>query len=348
MFVHTGLIKAADNEAELAGVLAHEMSHVALRHGTNQASKSQLLSIPAILAGTALGGGIGGQLGQAAVGLGTNLLFLKYSRDAENQADLLGARIMNGAGYNPIAMARFFEKLKSEGGQRAPQFLSDHPDPGNREAAVQREIQGLPRGNYQSDNGQFQYAKQAAEAVRAPSRQQQQQAVQAAQQGGPPPSEIPSTADLQPLDVGPLQMQIPQGWRAFYDRSSNVVTVAPNGGIVQGPNGYAIGQGVVISAFRPSQSNNLQQAAQELVSQLQNTSRGLRQSGRWRRALVNGQQGVVTQLQGTSPYGGVERITLVALPYQNQLMYLAFVGPGDNYQRLTPTYEAMLRSVRLR
>ena len=107
-YVNTGLLKAVENEAQLAGVMAHEISHVALRHGTNQASKANLLQIPAALAGFALGGSMLGQLAQAGVGLGLNGVLLKYSRDAESQADLLGAQMMAQAGWNPLEMSRFF------------------------------------------------------------------------------------------------------------------------------------------------------------------------------------------------------------------------------------------------
>ncbi len=113
-FVHTGLIVAAENEAQLAGVLAHEISHVALRHGTHQASKAMGIQLLAGLAGLGTGGhGLLGQLSQAGLAFGANSVLLKYSRDAEKQADLLGAQIMSGAGYNPIEMARFFEKLEA-------------------------------------------------------------------------------------------------------------------------------------------------------------------------------------------------------------------------------------------
>jgi predicted Zn-dependent protease len=146
MFVHTGLIASADNEAQIAGVFAHEISHVALRHGTNQASKSSLLQLPAALAGGAVGNGsILGQLAQMGIGFGANSLLLRYSRNAERDADLMGTRMMAGAGYDPIEMARFFEKLKGEAGTaKGLQFFSDHPDPGNRVKAVEDEIRYLP------------------------------------------------------------------------------------------------------------------------------------------------------------------------------------------------------------
>ena len=118
MYVHSGLISAADNEAQLAGVLAHEVSHVALRHSTNQASKAYAFQIPIVLATGMLGNksGLLGALSQIGIGFGLNSLFLKYSRNAEKDADILGARMLAQAGYDPIEMARFFEKL--QGGRR--------------------------------------------------------------------------------------------------------------------------------------------------------------------------------------------------------------------------------------
>ena len=130
MFVFSGLVDFAENEAQIAGVLSHEISHVALRHGTNQLSKTQLFQLPALLAGAALGSGTLGQIVDAGLGLGLNGLFLRYSRDDESQADALGARIMAAAAYDPMEMARFFENLEKKADSGVPEFLSDHPEPG--------------------------------------------------------------------------------------------------------------------------------------------------------------------------------------------------------------------------
>lgn len=150
MFVHTGLIKEAESEAQLVGVMAHEMSHVALRHGTNQASKANLIQLPALLAGQVAGGSLLGSLAQAGVGLGANSVLLKFSRSAESQADYNGALIMSDAGYNPIELARFFEKLEAQSGKqgRAAEFFSSHPNPGNRVQAIEALIPQLPPRQY--------------------------------------------------------------------------------------------------------------------------------------------------------------------------------------------------------
>jgi beta-barrel assembly-enhancing protease len=157
VFINTATIAAADNEAQLAGVLAHEMSHVALRHGTHEATKGKAVEIIAGLAGSATSDNLAGALTRAGISLGANSLLLHYSRDAESQADYNGALIMADAGYNPVEMARFFQKLETRGSEGAlAQFLSDHPTPGNRVQAVQEEVQQMPPKTYRTDSPDFQ------------------------------------------------------------------------------------------------------------------------------------------------------------------------------------------------
>ena len=127
-FMFTGLINASGSEAELAGVLAHEISHVALRHGTHQASKANIIARPALLIGALNSLTLLGRLINVGLGLGLNGVFLKNSREAEAEADALGTHIMSEAGYDPVALAQFFEKLEAQGGPGVPEFLSDHPN----------------------------------------------------------------------------------------------------------------------------------------------------------------------------------------------------------------------------
>jgi len=159
MYIHTGLLAAADNESQMVGVMAHEVSHVALRHGTNQASKQQMLQLPAMLGSQATGsGGLLGTLGQLGINLGANSVLLKFSRGAETEADLLGTRLMHTAGYNPAELANFFRKLEAESGNQnklVEMFMSSHPNPGNRVQAVEREAKSLPARNYNGETGKF-------------------------------------------------------------------------------------------------------------------------------------------------------------------------------------------------
>ena len=173
MFINTGLLKTVDNEAQLAGVMGHEMSHVILRHGTNQASKSRLIELPAILGSQIAGGSMAGQLAQLGIGLGANSVLLKFSRTDESQADLTGSHIMAESGYDPNEMARFFAKLSAQGGQSAPQFLSDHPNPDNRQRAIEDEVRAMPPRQYGHQTGDFQRMKQAVAKIHEPQPKRQ-------------------------------------------------------------------------------------------------------------------------------------------------------------------------------
>ena len=271
-FVHTGLLKAADNEAQLAGVMAHEISHVALRHGTNQASKANLIQLPAMLAGAVVGNGsMLGQLAQLGIGLGANSVLLKYSRDAESDADILGARMMAKAGYNPIEMARFFEKLEAQGGRGGPQFLSDHPNPGNRMRAIQEEIQYMPRSNFSEGNGnELQSIKSRIGSLPAQSANRAQSG--AVGTGDPRPS-----GRMREYRNGAFAVSHPDNWEAFGDNQGGMVTIAPRAGLVQDSRGgVGIAYGVMVSFAQPhSGSRNLGQDTSDLISQLSQSNPGL-------------------------------------------------------------------------
>src|SRR6266568_1452912 len=153
VFVNVGTIQAADNEAELAGVMAHEISHVVQRHGTRAASKQMMAQLPLALVGVIFGRGALSQAAQLGISFGAGSYLLKNSRQSESEADLLGTDIMYDTGFDPHAMAAFFAKIEEEGGARGPQFLSDHPNPGNRVQSVSKEVATLPRKTkYRTDS----------------------------------------------------------------------------------------------------------------------------------------------------------------------------------------------------
>ncbi len=130
VFVNRGAIEAADTEAQLAGVMAHELSHVALRHGTNQATKAQatqgFLGIASGIFGGSAGGALLTQLGSFAAGG----VLLRYSRTAESQADILGTQVLYDTGFDPRAMAQFFESTASSAWMpRLTGLVACHPMP---------------------------------------------------------------------------------------------------------------------------------------------------------------------------------------------------------------------------
>lgn len=161
LYVNRGLLEAADNEAEVAGVMAHEIAHVAARHGVEQASKGELIqwgSLPLIFMG-----GLGGFIIQQAAGLVVPLTFLKFSRGAEKEADRLGAQYMWASGYDPNALVTFFEKLQAQE-KRKPGTLekafSTHPMTGDRIKEARELIVRFPdRGEYQISTSEFKEVK---------------------------------------------------------------------------------------------------------------------------------------------------------------------------------------------
>lgn len=343
-YVHTGLIKAAENEAQLAGVMAHEIAHVALRHGTNQASKANLLQLPAMIAGAVVGnGGLMGQLAQLGIGLGANSVLLKYSRDAERQADLLGAQMMARAGYNPLEMARFFEKLAAQGGSRGPAFLSSHPDPGDRMKLVQEEIQTLPQRNYTlGDSAELrQIQSRLGSLPAAQSGTGARQGVVG--QGDPRPS-----GRFREFRSQAFAISHPDNWEVFGDQGGVSATIAPRSGLVQDRNGnVAVGYGVMVSGFTPHRNGgNLASDTQDLLAQLRQSNPAMQVSGRQTRTSLNRQQALVTTLTNQSPLGGREIDMLVTVERPEGLLYMVFIAPEQDWKQMQPVFEQMLRSVR--
>jgi predicted Zn-dependent protease len=161
-FVNKGLILAADNEAELAGVMAHEIAHVAARHAMENQRKMQILDY-GILAGILLGGGVIGNVLYNAGGLIEGLSYLKFTRGAEEEADKLGVQYMWAAGYDPNAMATMFEKLeaknKKKPGTIAKLFASHPAPPDRRSNAIALAARFPERDEYVISSSEFQRVK---------------------------------------------------------------------------------------------------------------------------------------------------------------------------------------------
>ncbi|HMF57325.1 MAG TPA: M48 family metallopeptidase, partial [Pyrinomonadaceae bacterium] len=161
-YVNKGLILAADNEAELAGVMAHEIAHVCARHAMENQTKGQILQGAAII-GSIFLGGIPGMILNNAGGLGILAAFMKFSRSAEEEADRLGVQYLYAAGYDPRAMATMFEKLeglnKKKPGTLAKLF-ADHPAPADRRASALALVERFPeREEYVISTSEFQRVK---------------------------------------------------------------------------------------------------------------------------------------------------------------------------------------------
>jgi len=353
LFVNTGLITLADNEAQLVGVLAHEMSHVRLRHGTSQASKANLFQIPLMLAGGLAGDGLLGQLTQIGIGVGAGSVLLKMSRTAETQADYNGALIMAEAGYNPIQMAQLFEKLEAQGGQeRTAQFLSDHPNPGNRIKAVQEEILQMPRRSYTTDTRQFARIKDVVAHLPPPAQLRGQ--YDDGHTAPPAPNARPSNRSKQ-FQGRAFTFEYPDNWQTFGDPQSAMVTIAPSDGIVRDRTGkVSIGYGAIVSYYFPQSdevqmrrdADKLRVDTNDFVRQTQEANPGMR-VGEQRSLTVNGYSALVTTLNTSSPFQGETEIDqLVTVLRPEGLWYLVFISPQSESRDIQPIFDQMLRSVR--
>jgi len=274
------------------------------------------------------------------------------SRTAESQADYNGAQTMAEAGYNPIQMAQLFEKLEAQGGQTTAQFLSDHPNPGNRVKAVQDEIQLMPRRSYTTDSHQFAHIKDLVSHLPAPGQLRGQ--YDDGHNAPPTPAARPSNQFRQYRGRA-FTFGYPDNWQTFGDPQSAMATIAPPDGVVQDRSGkIAIGYGAVVSYYFPQSddielrqdTDKLRTGTDDLIQQFQQTDRNMR-AGEQRTVQVNGYSGLVTTLSTTSPFQGETEVDQVVTVVRPQgLWYMVFISPQSETRDIQPVFDQMLRSVR--
>lgn len=346
LYVNRGTIEAADNEAELAGVIGHEIGHVALRHGTTQATKSYLTQFPLAILGGMAGNSVGGILAQIGTQFATSSILLKYSRDDERQADLMSTQILYDSNYDPRYVARFFEKLE---GRQGTEFFSSHPNPDNRIRLINDEIGriGTIPKNSISDSREFrnikQYLKSLPPAPKAG-------AAPADSRGSAPasPPSLPS-ARFASYDAGILKLRHPDNWRAYGNEQT--FTFAPEGGIAGSGSSEALAYGAMISIYTPrstGRSRTLKQATDELVGELRNSNPDMRLSKDQGQIRVGGQAAMSRILTNNSAYGGREMNWLVTALRPEGLVYFIFVAPEGEFGRYQRTFRQILDSVTFR
>jgi beta-barrel assembly-enhancing protease len=349
VFVNRGAIEVADNESQLAAVMAHELSHVALRHGTAQASKAQLAQGAAGIFGGIFGGSTGGALLTQGVALGAGGLLLKYSRTDETQADVMGTQVLYDTGYDPRAMAQFFEKLEAETkGKNPPQFLSDHPNPEHRLERVNEEIDKLggPRANAKRDSAEFEAIKR--EVLALPVAKKVAPVTAASGSAGPPPPPSNHFSDYQ---GSAFSLQYPDNWGV--SDSDGGASFAPPGGVVQGSGGQgALAYGMIVSVepvkVDSNDPNALANATQQVIQSLQKSNPNLRVSQQPTPVRLNGQPGLSTYLSNDSPVGGQETDWLITVLQPQGLSSFLCVAPQASYSDYDKTFSAILDTVRLK
>ena len=355
MYINRGMIEKARNEGEVAGVMAHELSHVALRHGTAQQTKATPFAIGQI-AGQIAGAIIGGTAGQVIAqgsqfGLGT--YFLKYGRQYEKQSDLLGARIMAAAGYDPRDMANVFKTIQAEGGSGAPQWMSSHPDPGNRYQYINQEAQRLRVNGATHDTRDFQNAQARLRSMSpAPSAEQ----VARNSKAGRTPTggdSRPITGNVarpdsryQTYDEGGLfRISVPANWREM--GSNNTVTFAPDGAYGTANGQSVFTHGVQVGVAR-NESHDLNTATDELIDALREGNPRLSRPGNYERGTIGGRQGLRTVLSNVSDAtGGQEVIELYTTQLSDgSLFYTIGVAPREDYNLYGGVFRKVISSIK--
>jgi len=380
IYVNRGVLDQARNEGEVAGVLAHEISHVALRHGTHQASKAYAAQMGISILGGILGGHVGegtAQILNTVGGIGLNALFLKYSRDLETQADVRGSQILASSGYSPIDMVNFFKTLERVDSSKKTSWLSDHPAPPDRIARIQKESAMLRVAEAPSTNaGSLQSIQARMNGYgRAPTTEE-------IMKNGPMTSASSSTRNrgVQPGSVsvgsvappsssmrtytsqsGVYRINYPSNWQ-IVDQGSTGVTIAPPGGVGNANGRNEIIYGAVINHYDPfgntgsylrgtgNANATLDNATNDLIAEIRRGSPYLNEvSGTEQRFRLSGGTALAATLRGNNPSTGItERVTVVTRQLaDDHLLYLLFITPDRDAQNYNGVLQAMVSSMQI-
>jgi len=327
---------------------------VVMRHGTHQASEALLAQAPLALLETILGrsGSLTGQLTAMGLNLGLNSILLKNSRDAEIQADAVAAYILYRAGYDPHALAEYFEIVENKYPQKTVQFFSDHPNPVDRVRRIDADTRdnilmyGQPE-KLKGGSPAFEDARKRLLSLTAPSSAETPPPVAASFASPPPP---PSARFIKFAGYG-ISILYPDNWRV--QRNEDAVVLVPPGGMVEVPEtGAAQAYGMSISRFQPPGGREgawgLVEATQEMLETLRSSNPNLRVIEQ-KAMNLKGRSALSTLLETDSPLPGQkERDQLVTARQSDFLVSLFFIAPQSLFDAYKPTFDAMLQSLELR
>ena len=358
MFVHRGMFTAAASEAEVVGVMAHELSHVLLRHGTANASKAQnpwlqLGQLAGQIGGAVVGGGAGAAIAQGTdFGLGT--LLLRYSRDFEKQADLLGAQIMGRAGYDPRALAHMFETIEKESrsGGGGPQWMSSHPNPGNRTVYINKEAEALTIARA-ADDRDFAPIKTAFASLPTPltmaelAKRKTEGAGNTVQSVGTPGQPVPRpSAEYRSVSGGKLfQAEVPSNWTSL--STSNAIRIVPENGFGQ-LNGQTVFSHGIEFGIAQAGTRDLREATTTWLKAVAQSNPNLRLAGDQQTMKISQRSAIGTPLVNPSPLGGQERIGLyTTFLADGTLFYYLTIVPEKDAANFQEAFKRIGESIRL-
>lgn len=344
IYVSSGLVGAVQNEPELAAILAHQIGHVAARHGTQQVSAEY-----SRLNGRGARATVNDAISRLNLTEGEDSLVTRYNSQAELQADTIATQILYDTRFDPRQMATAFQNLIDQRDSGARDFAFNHPTPPNRTAAIRRELQRLGPlpGSWRGDSAAFRNTQQSM---------RNEDSFGLATVDNVSRAEPPSRRMTTYRGVD-FEIQYPDNWNV--DESSPSIILAPNGGSVSGDLAY----GMMINTFQyqtrntfgrndfalPSQgqtNTSLTEATDQLIQELQRSNPNMR-VGRRTSKRVDGFNAVTVELSNNSPLGGTEVDYLTAVLHSDgQLYYFLGVTRQSDSNVYSPVFDRMVASIR--
>jgi hypothetical protein len=289
------------------------------------------------------------------IGFGVNSVLLHNSRTAESQADAVGTYVLYHAGYDPHAMAQFFQIIEKKYPSRTAQFFSDHPIPANRIQAVNAEIPQLgPAIQGKTDSPEFEAVKRKLLGMPpAPQSGQGAQQSSTGTVGNVPSASVTPSGNFKSYDHSAFRGSYPDNWEVFGDVNS-AVTIAPRAGI----SANAVAYGVIINGFQPEAgrgTGSLDDNTHQLIDSLHQGNPNLKVIGQDETIRVNRVPGKSVELTGPSPLQDLsgnavrEHDWLVTVQRSDgSILYMMFIAPEREFHSLLPTFENMVGSFQLR
>jgi Zn-dependent protease with chaperone function len=337
IYLYRGLVNMAANDDELAAILAHEVSHVASRHGTQQLSRQLLLEAPiAIAAGTPISEVWKEQIARLGITLGVDAPFLRYSRDQEQESGLMSVRLMANAQFDPNAFRTLIEKIN----ESEAAFLFNHPQSQKFSPEIAHEIDRLSNpSRHARESAGFRGFRTALQRFVPPS-------AKATLAAADVPPDTLENVFTHPMDY--YRLGYPAGWQ--------VTRTGPNGAIIAPADGVQfsgdVKRGVMFDLFDISvadRSFTLEQATTRLIAFLRQPNQSLKiVPGAQTQTLISDEPGLRTIMIGKETNKDSEVAWVVTRMYYESLFYMVFVAPEDEFPMYQPVFEQMIRSVRLR
>ncbi len=385
VYINRGIIDNAKNEGEVAGVLAHEIAHVALRHGTHQASKAYAAQAGLSILGGLLGGKAGGGAGNiinAVGGFGLNVVFLKFGRELETQADIRGAQILAASGYTPADMIGFFHTLEQADKAKKTSWLSSHPAPPDRVKRIEQEARLLKVSSQPTTNvSELNALKSRLNGMgRAPAMADISRGNTPTTGSGPSRGRTSGTTGIGSVEPpstslksytsksGTYRVAYPSNWRVYEEGTSGVM-IAPEGGVAQSGDRTEVVYGAILNHYDPFGSQapasrlrgssnpnvygndvSIEAATNDLVAQVRRGSEHLSPiRNSTQKFTLDGGNALATSLRGNNPNTGVqERVTVVTRQLADKhLVYMLFVTPEQQASSYSSLLQAMVNSIRV-